>query len=170
MSEQKSKGKLSKKLKMLLDVTFWKFLLVGVANTLVGYGISAFFLNVIGLTDAYSSAIGFVFGGALSYTLNRVFTFNKKGKDFSDIWKFILVLAVCWTISYIGAKSFATWVLKDVKEIVRDNLVLIFTNGIYLVLNYLGQRFFVFVKKTNEQEKSQEKDVENYKKEDEKNN
>ena len=60
----------------LFDRTFLKFLLVGVINTLFGYGIMFGFYNLLGLDYWISSAANYFFGSTLSYFLNKHFTFR----------------------------------------------------------------------------------------------
>ena len=65
-------------LKKLFDRTFWKFILVGVTNTLFGTGIMFVFYNVFHFSYWISSASNYFFGSILSYILNRLFTFQNK--------------------------------------------------------------------------------------------
>ena len=48
------------------DRTFWKFILVGIANTLFGTGIMFVFYNVLHLSYWISSASNYFFGSILS--------------------------------------------------------------------------------------------------------
>ena len=65
-------------LKKLFDVKFWKFILVGAANTVVGAGIMFLFYNVFHLSYWISSAANYVVGSILSYFLNKYFTFRQR--------------------------------------------------------------------------------------------
>ena len=49
-------------LKKLFDKTFWKFILVGVANTIFGTGIMFVFYNVFHFSYWVSSASNYFFG------------------------------------------------------------------------------------------------------------
>ena len=69
------------KLKMFFDVTFWKFILVGIANTLFGAAIMFIFYNLLQFNYWISSVSNYVFGSILSYFLNKNFTFKNKNKD-----------------------------------------------------------------------------------------
>lgn len=60
------------------DKTFWKFILVGIANTLFGTAIMFVFYNVFHLSYWVSSASNYIFGSILSYFLNKHFTFQSK--------------------------------------------------------------------------------------------
>ena len=63
-------------LKKLFDEKLWKFLLVGVVNTLVGTGIMFALYNLLHVSYWLSSAANYVCGGLVSYFLNRRFTFR----------------------------------------------------------------------------------------------
>lgn len=63
------------KIKNILDVTFWKFVLVGIVNTLVGTAVMFAAYNVLHLSYWISSASNYVVGSIVSYFLNKYFTF-----------------------------------------------------------------------------------------------
>ena len=55
-----------KKTQQLLDVTFWKFVLVGIANTLVGTTVMFVAYNALHLSYWISSASNYVIGSIVS--------------------------------------------------------------------------------------------------------
>ena len=61
----------------VLDATFWKFILVGIANTIVGTAVMFAAYNIFHLNYWISSASNYVIGSILSYFLNKYFTFKK---------------------------------------------------------------------------------------------
>ena len=63
-----------KKTQQLLDVTFWKFVLVGIANTLVGTTVMFVAYNALHLSYWISSASNYVIGSIVSYFLNKYFS------------------------------------------------------------------------------------------------
>ena len=72
-----------KKIVSLLDAKFWKFLLVGVINTLVGmgimYGLYNGFLYRFGAVGYWiSSAANYVFASILSYFSTSISPFKTK--------------------------------------------------------------------------------------------
>ena len=64
------------KIKNILDITFWKFVLVGIVNTLVGTAVMFAAFNVLLLSYWISSASNYVVGSIVSYFLNLYFTFQ----------------------------------------------------------------------------------------------
>lgn len=60
----------------VLDTTFWKFVLVGIANTIVGTVVMFAAYNMFHFNYWISSASNYVVGSMLSYFLNKYFTFQ----------------------------------------------------------------------------------------------
>ena len=87
-----------KKTQQLLDVTFWKFVLVGIANTLVGTTVMFVAYNALHLSYWISSASNYVIGSIVSYFLNKNFTFQNKEKSVKQvvILSLILQFVICW--------------------------------------------------------------------------
>ena len=141
-----------KKIVSLLDAKFWKFLLVGVINTLVGmgimYGLYNGFLYRFGAVGYWiSSAAKYVFASILSYFLNKHFTFQNKEKGAGVVLRFALNIAVCYAIAYGAAKPLARLIFRGLGETWQNNLAMLFGSGFFVLLNYLGQRLFAFREK-----------------------
>lgn len=136
----------------LIDIKLLKFLLVGIANTIVGCGIMFLLYNVAGVSYWISSACNYVAGGILSYFLNKYFTFQNKQKSFKQIVLFILNLAVCYFVAYFCAKKAVYFLLINSSEKLRGNIALLSGMCLYTGLNYIGQRLLVFNSKTENQE------------------
>lgn len=67
-----------KRLRTLFDAKLWKFLLVGVINTLVGTGIMFGLYNLANCSYWVSSAANYVLTSILSFFLNKHFTFQSR--------------------------------------------------------------------------------------------
>ena len=131
----------------LFDRTFWKFILVGVANTIVGTGIMFLFYNVFHLSYWISSASNYVFGSILSYFLNKLFTFQNKANAKETLPRFVINISLCYLLAYGLAKPAAAWVLKDFSVSIQENGAMLVGMGLFVILNYISQRFFVFKEK-----------------------
>ena len=134
-----------KKTQQLLDVTFWKFVLVGIANTLVGTTVMFVAYNAH-LSYWISSASNYVIGSIVSYFLNKYFTFQNKEKSVKQVVIFIFNITICYLLAYGFAKPIISWVLSNQSKPVQDNLSMLAGMGAFVVFNYLGQRIFVFKK------------------------
>ena len=62
-----------KKIQQLLDATFWKFVLVGIVNTLVGTTVMFVVYNALHLSYCISSASNYIIGSIVEYVtyINR---------------------------------------------------------------------------------------------------
>jgi putative flippase GtrA len=140
-------------MRKLLDKTFLKFILVGVVNTLFGTAVMFVFYNVLGLSYWLSSASNYFFGSILSFFLNKRFTFENQDRSFLVVLKFTLNIAVCYGIAYGMAKPLASAILSgtDVSLKLQENIAMLVGMCLFVGLNYLGQRFFAFAKKEEEQ-------------------
>ena len=128
----------------LFDRTFWKFILVGVANTIVGTGIMFLFYNVFHLSYWISSASNYVFGSILSYFLNKLFTFKNKANAKETLPRFVINISLCYLLAYGLAKPLAMRLLSGMTVTVQENVAMLVGMCLFVGFNYLGQRFFVF--------------------------
>ena len=139
-------------LKKIFDPTFFRFILVGIVNTLVGYGVMFGLWNLAGLhlwgDFGYwiSSAANYVVGSIVSFFLNKHFTFRNRETGSGVVIRFILNISLCWLVAYGLAKPAVSWVLGSlaISEQLRGNLTMLAGSVLFTLLNYFGQRFFAF--------------------------
>lgn len=131
-------------LKKFADKTFLRFVLVGIINTLFGTAIMFVFYNVFGLSYWLSSASNYFFGSILSYLLNKYYTFRYKKRDWKVVGRFALNIAACYLIAYGIAKPLIAALMSSFAVNVQENVAMVCGMGLFVVLNYLGQRFFAF--------------------------
>lgn len=134
------------KIQKLFDRTFWKFILVGIMNTLFGTAVMFSFYNLLHCSYWVSSAANYIFGSILSYFLNKHFTFQNKSRSMKTVLKFVLNISVCYLAAYGLAKPAAAWVLSGASVSVQENGAMLVGMGLFVLLNYFGQRFFAFKK------------------------
>lgn len=132
----------------LFDKSFLKFLVVGVINTLVGNGIMFCLYNLAGWGVWLSSAVGYVLGSVVSFFLNRHFTFQDTEKGWRPVARFTLNILVCYLVAYGAAQPLARLIFANLDEKVRDNLAMLAGMCLFTLLNYFGQKFFAFRKKS----------------------
>lgn len=146
----------------VFDKTFWLYVILGLFN----YGLCSVVMlvlhNVYNVSKDASIIIEFAMQTGISFLLNRYVTF--RGIEISRWWpvKFFVSIGV----SYLLAKvlllrlfeylitlpffiSVADWlqdiVSKDADPMkFRQNLVMLACTFAYCVINYVGQRYFVF--------------------------
>lgn len=139
-------------IKKLLDKTFWKFILVGIVNTLFGmtvmfsldYLLTAVFDVDREVSHWVSIAANYILGSVFSYFLNKYFTFENKDKGFKVVAKFTLNIVVCAVIAYGVATPAIKYILSDAGERVQYNVAKLAGMVLFVMLNYIGQRFFAF--------------------------
>ncbi len=134
-------------IKKLFDKTFLKFVLVGIANTVFGMAIMFILYNAFGVNYWISSAANYVCGSILSYFLNKYFTFQNKEKSLAVIVRFIVNISICYFIAYGVAKPFVRFVFSGAGATLQDNMAMLAGAGLFMILNYFGQRFFAFKEK-----------------------
>lgn len=131
-------------LRKLFDRTLWKFLLVGAANTLVGTGVMFLLYNLLGASYWLSSAANYVVGSILSYFLNKRFTFRNSEKGWKPVLRFAVQILSCYLLAYGIAKPLALRIFSGLSVKLQENLAMLAGAGLFVVFNYLGQRFFTF--------------------------
>lgn len=134
-----------RKLKIpMIDKTFIKFVIVGVANTIFGTAVMFGFYNILHCNYWVSSAANYIFGSILSYFLNKYFTFKNTTKGIKPIIRFIINISVCYLLAYGIAKPLVGAVLSSASQTIKENVAMLAGMGIFVILNYFGQRFFAF--------------------------
>ena len=129
-----------------MDKTFFKFIIVGIINTIVGAGIMFVLYNLFHCSYYFSSIMNYVIGSIVSYFLNKYYTFKSKKVSAKEIIYFILNIAVCYIIAYGLAKQMALYILSGYSKAVQENTAMFIGMVIFTILNYLSQRFIVFKK------------------------
>ena len=133
-------------LKQFLSREFLTFLVVGVVNTLVGTAIMLILYNVFGCSYWVSSFCDYFFGSILSYFLNKHFTFHYQGSDWRSIVKFALNIVVCYLIAYSLALPLTRTALESLhlSKPVVENVAMLVGTVLFMVINFLGQKFYAF--------------------------
>ena len=137
----------------ILNHSFVKFLGVGVINTIIGTSIMFVFYNVFHFNYWISSASNYIVGGIISYFLNKNFTFKYGSGNLYVMIKFAVNVAVCYFIAYGVAKPLLVHILAGYSPVIQENVAMVAGMGFYVILNYLGQRFFAFRKSVKEEDK-----------------
>ena len=115
-----------------------RFATVGLANTAIGlaaiYAVMFFFQT----GPAIANAIGYAIGLAVSFSLNRVWTFNSDRPVGHVLPKYLLVAGLSYLLN-LGAVIAATSHFS-----VNPYLAQLLGVGIYTVCVFFGRRWFVF--------------------------
>ncbi len=133
-------------LSKFFDITFWKFIIVGVINTLFGMGLSFLLFNLFNVNEWISTVADYFFGSILSYFLNKHFTFKSKDNSKETIIGFIVNIIACYALAYGIAKVGVAVLLSSASEKLQGNVFMLAGKVLFVGFNYIGQRFFVFKK------------------------
>ena len=136
------------------------FGMVGVMNTLMGWGIMFVLYNLIHMNYWVSSGISYFIGSVFSYHANSKLTFKVENKDKGLPWRFAINIIVCYLIAFSVAQPSVKYILsfRSAASVVNrvaemlsmgpvaivDNIAIMFGTGFFIILNFFGQKFFVF--------------------------
>ena len=126
-----------------LGKEFIVFSFVGVIATSVQYITLFLLVELLHAQPVFSSSIGFVFGGIVSYFLNRKVTFRSDKKHHIAIIQFLCVASVAfWLNGILMAIGIHRLHLNYV-------VTQVITTGLVLFWNFLANRFWTFRVKSN---------------------
>ena len=114
---------------------FFKYNIVGIVNTLVGFSI-IFLLMFVGLTPTVSNAIGYGLGAILSYFLNRRYIFKAENNSQTQMLRFFMVLGVAYMLNYVALQ----WLLG----VMNPYGAQVLSAMVYTVSSFTLAKFFVF--------------------------
>lgn len=133
------------RIKKWLDFTTIKFIIVGIINTVVGTSVMFILYNIFSVGYWMSSAANYIIGSIVScYFLNKYFTFQNREKSFKQIILFVINISLCYLIAYGVAKPMVAFILNQYNEKIQGNISMLVGMGLFVILNYFGQRLVVF--------------------------
>ena len=97
-----------------------------------------------------SSAANYLVGSVVSFFLNKHFTFRSREKGPGVVLRFAANITVCWLLAYGLAKPAMGALLSGtaLSPQLQGNLTMLAGSGLFVLLNYFGQRFFAFRSRT----------------------
>lgn len=117
-----------------------RYLAVGLANTLVGLGITYFAMYAFALGNAPANFLGYFVGILLSFVLNKRWTFRDTGPTTVSFWRFLAVVCIAYAVNLA--------IVLMLADGLRLDPYIAQAAGIppYTIVGYLGNRFFAFQK------------------------
>jgi len=130
---------------MTLDNYFFKYISVGVINTLLTFLVTFFCYKVLNMDYRISYAIGFFIGFLNSLVLNNIYTFKKRNNQFNlnYLVKFSSYFLLVFLVSEITLMVFVE--LLHFYELVS----IAFSMIVYTLFSYILFEKFVFISKGN---------------------
>ena len=135
---------------LLINKTLFKFVIVGIINTLAGSALIFILYNAAGMGYWLSSGISYFLASILSFFLNKYFTFSVNKWSLFMVIAFAANIAICYAVAYGIAKPAMNYFLQNSPQKKRENAALFTGICLFTALNYMGQRFVVFRNKGNE--------------------
>jgi len=145
-SERKGQNNIRK----FFDRSMYRFLIIGSINTVLGIALMFIFYNAFHFGYWGSTALSYVIGSVFSYVMNKNYTFSYKKKDKMSILRFVIVQVAAYSIAYLVARPLVIFIFGtfdnslglEMRHI--EQLAMLVGMGFFVVLGYLGQRFFAF--------------------------
>jgi Predicted membrane protein len=118
----------------------FRFIIVGVINTIVGYGSYFILVKTIGIYYLLAQILSYIIGTTNSYLWNKFFTFKSSKKSISEVLRFISVYVVSLLINLGLLKMLVDYIGVD------ETIAGIPTLFVTTLVSYFGHRFFSFRK------------------------
>ena len=128
----------------------FRFIISGSIATLVDFIVYYILTNFLDIS--VSKCISYVFGIFTSYLLNKYFTFKKTEKSAKEVVKFVClnIVSLC---TNVAANKAAFLILPVLLAPLNEHyqilklLAFVCANGASVIVNFMGQKFWVFKKK-----------------------
>jgi len=135
-------------IKKIFSVEGSRFALVGIANTLIGTSVMLFAYNVLGFGYWISSILNYVVGSIFSYFANKYFTFKSHKKSWQEVVRFVANIVTCYIIAYSVAQPLINVLLGkfQLSTSIFEQISMLTGTVLFIIINFCGQKFFVFKK------------------------
>ncbi|MDQ7989769.1 MAG: GtrA family protein [Candidatus Dactylopiibacterium sp.] len=117
---------------------FARYLVVGVLNTLIGYGLIFTFMYVFDLSPELSNLLGYVMGMLFSFFMNKKFTFRSDKGVSEEFLRFFVVFVV----AYLANLAMLVLLVRGLEF--HPGVSQIVSCGVYFVSSFLMNKYFVF--------------------------
>jgi len=122
------------------------YLIFGVLTTIINIVTYKIFKNLLNIDYMLSTIIAWCFAVIFAYVTNRIYVFNSKNNNKTDIVKEIMLfisvrlssLVIDIAIMYIGVTILT----------INDMLIKVFANVVIIIINYIVSKKIVFKNKT----------------------
>lgn len=84
----------------MIPKSFLKYGLIGIVNTVFGYGV-IFLLLYLGIVAELSNLIGYILGFFLSYNLNKKYNFKSQNSHKKDLPKFLISMGIAYLLNLL---------------------------------------------------------------------
>lgn len=149
---------------MQIPKYFIRYCLVGIVNTITGIFTAYICLNLLRCSYLVSASAAYVTGIIVSFILNKIFTFHDENKNYIlQFFKFVISMLPSYAVSYFSgwkiskifftlphtidyAQNAADYLNMTVNKF-TDNIAILISMVIYLILGFSINKFLIFTKK-----------------------
>lgn len=117
---------------------FFRFLTVGVFNTILGYCVIFACMYLAKMSPEISNVAGYAVGLVASYVLNRKYTFNSKQHQHSEIIRFLAVFVLAYAL------NFAVLVILIHRIGIHEGASQVLAGLVYVVASFILNKYYVF--------------------------
>ena len=117
---------------------FFRFLTVGVLNTIFGYCVIFGCMYLLNISPESSNVTGYAVGLVGSYVLNRKYTFNSKQNRRSEILRFLAVFVVAYS------SNFAVLIFLIHRVGINEGASQVLAGLIYVSVSFCMNKYYVF--------------------------
>lgn len=136
------------------------FGIIGVFNTILGFVLNMVFYNMLHWNFWVATGTSYTIGSIFSYFANKKLTFKVEENSWKSVARFAGNILVCYLLAYGIAKPAVAAVMAGYSPMlsaktgiaaktIEENVAILFGMGLFIVFNFLGQKFFVFHKKAS---------------------
>jgi putative flippase GtrA len=125
----------------LVKIEIKRFILAGVCA--VSTDLMSYFLLLLILPHSISKGISFILGTIVAYIINKYWTFEKKERSYKEMIQFAILYGITLGINVL--------INKIILDLSNSSVILAFfiATGISTLLNFSGQKWWVFRKSAN---------------------
>ncbi len=136
------------------------FGIIGVLNTILGLALNMVFYNMLHWNFWVATAVSYTIGSVFSYFANKKLTFKVEETSWQSVARFAGHIIVCYLLAYGIAKPAVGSVMAGAgysqalsgkigmeAKAIEENVAILFGTGLFIVFNFIGQKFFVFKKR-----------------------
>ena len=146
-----------KKLRRVFDRTLICYMVIGILNFLFCTGLMFLLSNVCGFSDHVAPLFNYGLGSAIWFLSCKYIVFPGHKSSWKQIARFLLEVLTCYLLAYyvispLLANAFLRipFVVKlfsfggNARKMIEGNCQMTIGAIFYAILNYFGQRYFVF--------------------------
>ena len=160
---------MKEKFKHMVDRTLVYYVIIGILNFIVCTAIMFLLFNVCGFSDHVAPLFNYGLGSVIWYLSCKYLLFRGHSSTWRQLLRFVIEVLACYAVSYYIAAPLLSDVLlrsgsvRDFfsfggteAEMIEGNCEMTVGAIFYAILNYFGQRYFVFSDRFEHQGKAAE--------------